>query len=263
VCRLLAVVSPDGRGIERTIGTRRAAAFVAQSREHGDGWGTAWLDGPAGDQVHRHREVAPATGRGTAEAMRRRTVAAILHLRMATPGLAVGLENTHPFHDAGPAFAHNGAIMDRDRLRELVGNRSTGAAVTGATDSELYFALFRDRLAVTGDPTDAMVGTVELLRSEFPTASLNAMALTARQLVVVQSAERAPVPMLPAGPHGGRGRAGDDDYFRIYQRIRPDGSVAFASSGPTARGWAPLPEATVVTVDLTPPSRALVSHRSL
>lgn len=238
MCRLLGVVSRSGRGVEGELGARRCASFLALSTLHADGWGSAWANAP-GSRLARHRQVGPPVNDRARCTLARRTAASIVHLRMATPGLPRCLRNTHPFLVDGVAFAHNGAIAPRDRLRRLL---SAGAIadLTGTTDSELYFALVRQYAGITGNLHEGTCAAVGVLRREFPAASLNALLISPWQLTAVHASECAPNPLT--------GRA--DDYFQMFWTRRADGSTAFVSSGSDTTGWHPMPLATVVTVEL-------------
>lgn len=169
--------------------------------------------------------------------------AGIVHLRTATPGLPRTRDSTHPFRRGSVAFAHNGAITPVRRLHALVGDGPAAASARpGGTDSELYLALLTAQAAEAGDLAEGTRRAVRSLRSAFPRASLNALILTPDRLLVVHAGERAPAPAS----------IGHDDgtYFRLHYRRSPDGALAFVSSGPAARGWEPLPPATIVCVDL-------------
>lgn len=238
MCRLLGVVSRSGGGVEGELGVRQCASFLLLSQLHADGWGMAWANA-TGSKLALHRQVGQPVDDRARHILTRRTVASIVHLRMATPGLPRCHENTHPFLVDGVAFAHNGAIAPRDRLRGLLTSGET-ADITGTTDSELYFGLVRQYIGVTGDLHKGVCAAVAVLRKEFPTASLNALVVSPRQLIAVHAGERTPNPLTGA----------TDDYFQMFWTRRTDGSIAFVSSGLDTTGWRPMPTATVVSVEL-------------
>lgn len=256
MCRLLAYVSPVATTLEALIGATQCTAFADMSRLHADGWGTAWIaPGLQPTEVHRTRATIPVDPTVPLS----RTIdsqaasARIVHLRMATSGMAVEIENTHPFLTDNLAFGHNGSVVPVAELRPLL-SAEILASVRGGTDSELYFALIRQHRLGGMALVDAVVATVSLLRAHFPSASLNALVLGEDELVVVHSSENATPPLAEF-----RARGLEDaelppghvsDYYALSYLQMADGSVAFSSSGIDTTGWTPLPPASVASVSL-------------
>jgi predicted glutamine amidotransferase len=106
MCRLLGVVTRTAMCLADSL-DGHIEPFTELSCERADGWGVAvWQVG--GMRIIRepgpaHRSPAYARAVGTNV-----TDTAVLHLRMATPSLAVTAGNTHPFAVGGVALAHNG-----------------------------------------------------------------------------------------------------------------------------------------------------------
>ncbi|MDO5627863.1 MAG: class II glutamine amidotransferase [Mobilicoccus sp.] len=252
MCRLLAYVSPSPSTFTDVIGVDQGAAFQWLARVHDDGWGTMWLDG---GQVERQRTAEPGhTDAALTNALNgRRSRAGVAHLRLATGGLSVGQVNTHPFVAEGIGFAHNGSILPVTALRAKV-SPARSAACEGTTDSELYFALIRDRWADGLPLAEAVTSVVAELRQEFPAASLNAMVLGAHELVVVRASRYAEVPTQHFIERGivddDLPPAHDEAYYDLRVRRGEDGSLAFASSGLDTTGWEELPQDSVTVVDL-------------
>ncbi|WP_432499085.1 class II glutamine amidotransferase [Kineococcus gypseus] len=252
MCRLLALAAPRPTTLADALGAERLAAFRGLSGLHADGWGTAWVgDG----EVHRVRDALPVqrSRHGAGALAGRASTARLVHLRLATSGMSVGHENSHPFLHEGVAFAHNGAVPDVRRLEELVGAPHL-ARVRGTTDSERIFALvLRHRDEGADLPTAAALATARL-REEFPAASLNAVLLSADELVVVHASESSPVPLADLCASGlspaQLPRDHDEGYYRMSWLRRPDGAVVFTSAGIDTSGFTPLPPASVTTVAL-------------
>lgn len=253
MCRLLAYVAPAPSTFTDVIGTEQGLAFQRLARLHADGWGAMWLEENADITRRRTAEQGFRDAELTNALKGHRARAAVAHLRLATGGLAIHERNTHPFVADGVGFAHNGSILPVGELADLV-SPAFLKDCAGTTDSELYFALVRERLADGLDLAGAVTTAVSTLRTHFPTAGLNAMVLDADQLVVVRSSSGAAV---PRGHFIERGivdadlpPAHDEAYYDLRMRVGDDGSVAFASSGLDTTGWRDLPAESVTVVDI-------------
>ena len=253
MCRLLGSVSPAPATVEAVLGGGQRQVFVDMARLHRDGWGTAWRD--ADGVVHRH--VRPSCGVGDPELEDTLaggpSLARIVHLRLATQGLACSTENTHPFLADGMAFAHNGSLEPAGPIERLIGAEQR-AQLAGTTDSERYFAAVRTAIAGGAGVLGALVDTVAALRGLYPNRSLNALLLTGEELFAVHASENVPIPL---GVFARSGIPADllprhhvDAYYLMRTRRGEDGSIQFASSGLDIAGWEPLPAESVTRVDL-------------
>jgi glutamine amidotransferase len=125
-------------------------------------------------------------------------------------------------------FAHNGAIDGfREgpgaRLRRGLSDRRL-AAIEGAADSEILFALTLDRLDAGAGPEAALASVVETVTA-LSTGRLTMMLTDGRRLTAVVCGEALY-------------RAGDDD---------GTGGLTVASEPSDSRpGWRRLPEGTVI-----------------
>lgn len=264
MCRLLAYAAPAPIRMRDAITDGQCATFQRLGRLHDDGWGSAWVaDSGRGPAVVRDRQVDGAFDDvRLAMALRRpRSRARLFHLRLATGTLAVEPGNTHPFLDDGIALAHNGSILPTGDLAELV-PADLRAGLEGDTDSELYLALIRAHVRAGHDVVTATRRAVADIRTAFPTASLNAIVLTADTMVVVHASSDAVVPhaeIAAAGiPDAEFPADHGEGYYRMSGFRSPDGTLAFASSGLDTNGWEPLPLDTLTVVDL-----ATVTARTL
>lgn len=159
MCRLLGVITREPTPLLEAV-PDELPLFTALSEKHKDGWGAAWYSGAPGragtedpsalEDVRADAASGLHVRRGidTARASNAygETIAEadgeiiIVHLRRASEGLALALENTHPFTEGPVAFAHNGQFDMPAGLREKV-LALGGRPVRGTTDSEIYFSL--------------------------------------------------------------------------------------------------------------------------
>jgi glutamine amidotransferase len=253
MCRLLGSVSPAPATIETVLGAGQRQVFTDMAQLHRDGWGTAWHDEDG--RIRRH--VRPTSGVGDPALEDTLAAAAstarIVHLRLATMGLACSTENTHPFLADGMAFAHNGSLEPTGPIQRLIGAEQL-ATLEGTTDSERYLAAVRTRVARGATVLEALVDTVATLRLAYPNRSLNALLLTGTEMFAVHASENVPIPhnvFAASGiPLERLPRHHVDAYYLMRTRRGEDGSILFASSGLDITGWDPLPAETVTRVDL-------------
>lgn len=253
MCRLLGYASPRPLTTREVLGDGQSAVFQDMAELHRDGWGSAWL-GVGGVTA----ETSPATGHADPELARLLSedaaTARITHLRMASDGMQCAPENTHPFVADGIAFAHNGGLIPTDELERHI-SPAIRATLRGITDSERYFAVIRSRLAEGADLVQAVVDAVRELRPHYPHASMNALVLSPTHLIAVHASEAARIPHAELDASGiPEDRLPADHrtaYYLMRKLQRPDGTIAFASSGLDVTSWEPLPAETVVAVELS------------
>lgn len=252
MCRLLGYVSRHPTSVVDVLGQEDFESFTSLTAVHGDGWGAAWHDGDG--------EIRSVNSTGTAIldetyaelATEPLGSSGMLHLRWATAGLPVSVENTHPFTDGEYAFAHNGNISPIPRLEALL-TPATRARLRGDTDTERYFHLLLQCIDETGDETDGVTLGLGILQREFPDSSLNSLLLTPSALFAVHINSRAESP-----PRALRRLFESDEsmparhaaeYYAMDYRVTDD-AVHVISSGLDAAGWTPMPPDTAVRIDL-------------
>ncbi|MFC0678491.1 class II glutamine amidotransferase [Lysobacter korlensis] len=258
MCRLIGFASLASESIGDVIGEQQCDMFQDMSRLHRDGWGTMWLDDertPGSPTVAAVRSVAS----GLSDVDLRSSLisqpsrARVAHLRLASKGMPIRPENTHPYLAGNLGFAHNGGIIPTAALRSLLTEKYL-AEVQGDTDSELYFALIRQNLRRGGSLSSATVDAVAEIRSRYPSASLNALLLSADQLIAVHASRHTPIPheeFADSGlPHHELPLEHATDYYRMGYYRSANGSIAFSSVGIDMAGWHELPQESVTTVDL-------------
>jgi glutamine amidotransferase len=251
VCRLFAYVAPRTSAVDRELGARGLDSFISLAQVHGDGWGWAGVsevgDGPS---VYKSVESAAKDSNfGTSLAVGSR--AAMVHLRWATSGMDIEEGNTHPFLSDGISFEHNGSLKPVECARKMLSAESL-ANMVGHTDSEMYFALIREKKAAGLDLPDAARAAASDLRRAFPLSSLNAILLTSEELIVVHANAHSVLTEedvteimqfdLP-DEHA-------EDYFALRWLRRPDGTILVGSTGVAEPDWLPLPAESVTTITL-------------
>lgn len=250
MCRLLGYAAPGPTTVEDVLGGEQHRVFADMAVLHRDGWGTAWRDGGrVSGTVHANAGTTdPALEASLTEAS---AAARIVHLRLATRGMATTRANTHPFIADGMAFAHNGSLEPTGPIERLISARHR-ATLVGTTDSERYFAAIRTSLDGGSSPLDAMVSTVAALRAAYPHRSLNALLLTRTELLAVHASQDVPTPFdeFTAVPAQQLPRHHAEGYYQMRMLRGEDGSVVFASSGLDIAGWEPLLAESVTRVDL-------------
>lgn len=234
MCRLMGAVAAE----HTTVGDLLAGQirpFLATAREHGDGWGLAALADDGSLQRIRGQGRADHSARLFRALASWRTTAAVLHLRMATPGMAVRAGNTHPFGAPHLAFAHNGAFEPANVLDPLIGPVLLAEA-EGTTDSERFHLAVRARMAEglsAGQALEAAAADIRRLADTF--VSLNALLLTSGGLFAYADHD----PESEVSVRRGTG------YFdlRCLRAARTD-RVVISSDGPWTRSgpWQRLPK---------------------
>jgi len=251
MCRLFAYVAPTASAAEAELGPAGVESFVSLAQVHGDGWGWSGIAGPGDAPAVQKSVRSAAEDEAFPPALAVRARAAMVHLRWATLGLGVQDDNTHPFLADGIAFEHNGSLKPLDRVRSMLSAGSIGG-MRGETDSEMYFALIRER-AATGLPlAAAALDAAGRLRAAFPSSSLNAILLDAEELIVVHASAGSALDAediaeilsydLP-DEHA-------EDYFALRWRRKEDGTVLIGSTGVAGPDWEALPPESVTTIRL-------------
>lgn len=233
MCRLLGYVARDPMKLCEVLG-HDVLAFTDLSRRHTDGWGMARYEESGRLDVRRGLDAAYSSPEYAKACTGLAADAQIVHLRWATLGFPVRLENTHPFTDGRLAFAHNGSIKESARLDERI---SCARQVNrrGDTDSERYFLLLLSLLSEL-DPVDALRQAVAIVKERSPDTSLNCLLLTPDTLYALAQHD----------PEYAR-NAGEPDYFHLRYLETP-GHVVVASSGWPQPGWTPLQNGSLLVV---------------
>lgn len=197
-----------------------------------DGFGVGWYDLGMRPEPARWRSARPAWAERSFRSVAGliRTTCALAAVRDATPPSPVEESGTPPF-TAGPwLFAHNGAVdgfaaprPNGVRLRRMVSD-GRAAAIEGASDSEVLFALVLDCLDAGADLGAALGAVVAEVRG-VAAARLNLVITDGRRVAAT---------------------AAGDTLFTL----ETDGAVVVASEpyDGDAR-WRPVPDGSLVDVD--------------
>ena len=97
MCRLLAYASSEPSTLQSVVGST-LNNFVELSKEHKHGWGLTTCATIAGVQ-ERQRDLTPAFQSQLFSEVAEHVTSdgALLHLRLASKGLAIDISNNHPF----------------------------------------------------------------------------------------------------------------------------------------------------------------------
>ncbi|HVB74283.1 MAG TPA: class II glutamine amidotransferase [Ktedonobacteraceae bacterium] len=235
MCRLLGYVAREPVIAERLLDDT-LAAFVELSRFHADGWGLAWYDESGQLQQSRTPEPAHASAEFSPLAASIRTDALIGHIRWATPGFALCLENTHPFTRDQFAFAHNGAVAPNAAIEALIAPHLR-ESISGTTDSERYFLALLTAFEKTPH-IEAFQMLLSILRQRLQSTSLNSLLLTPQMLYVVCDFD-ADAPLARKLP----------DYFYVQYRVTKDAVIVGSTGLSQAPGWETLQNGQMLLVE--------------
>jgi predicted glutamine amidotransferase len=240
VCRFLAYAAHRPTPLTSLLGPGGLDAFLGMAPWNRDGWGMGWYDAQGRAQVQKSVRTASDDPAFVACAGTAHSDVGIVHLRAATPGLAVEPHNTHPFQHGDLLMAHNGAIYPQDRLDELV-PPGYAARLRGTTDSERYMLAVLAGVEQGLDVVDAIDQAVHRISSAFAPSSLNALLLTPSALYAVGWHEPSRLPSIEfPGPM--------EQYFDLRYRVDDD-AVVVASTGWPQEEWEVLPNHHVLVVD--------------
>ena len=169
MCRHLASTGAAVRVADALLDAPHALATQVRAPRHQlpgvtneDGWGIAWWEGTT---LRQHRSTVPLIDDHDGRAFARAVMADsfIAAVRRATPGSALVETGNAPFVGDGLAFSLNGFVggFHRAAGATLRGAMGRHHDLSGDTDTEVLFALVRDRLDAGSDPATALVAVVE------------------------------------------------------------------------------------------------------
>ena len=177
MCRLLAFTSLERKSFYDVVGAD-FEKFVALSAEHKDGWGLAH-DGQILKDLLAAKD-SESLARASVETL---TDGALLHLRLASKGITINIDNNHPFTYGTTTFMHNGTIRPADTVEQFINQKYKGL-ITGTTDSERFFYALLSQVDELG-LVEGVRKTVNLIRSIADYSALNIMVQTPDTLIAV------------------------------------------------------------------------------
>jgi gamma-glutamyl hercynylcysteine S-oxide hydrolase len=155
------------------------------ARDNPDGWGIAWWMSANLPPLH-YRSTTPMWRDTGFPASGDSAGAVLAAVRKASPGTTLRTENNAPFvgtSRVGPlAFSLNGNAFHESCAARVKGALRPGTRLAGDTDSEVLFALVRDRIDDGRDPA-AAVAAVHHVIDPGPEVYVNLLLLTAHELV--------------------------------------------------------------------------------
>ena len=183
MCRLLAYASSEPATLATIVGPT-LSDFVELSKEHKHGWGVTTCASVGGVQ-ERERDLSPAVESSLfAEvASSKPTDGALVHLRLASKGLAIDLSNNHPFIHGDISFMHNGTIRPSDTAEQFISQKYR-ELITGTTDSERFFYAVLSQIDELG-LVEGVRKSVNLIREIADYSALNIMVQTPETLIAV------------------------------------------------------------------------------
>ena len=177
MCRLLAFTSLERKSFYDVVGSD-FDKFVALSAEHKDGWGLAH-DGEILKDVNAAKD-SDSLAQASVDTI---TDGALLHLRLASKGITINIDNNHPFTHGTTTFMHNGTIRPSDTAEQFI-NDKYKELITGTTDSERFFYALLSQVDEHG-LVDGVRAIVNKIRSIADYSALNIMVQTPDTLIAV------------------------------------------------------------------------------
>lgn len=274
MCRLLAyAAAKENKSLKEVLTPEQIEGYLWMSTIHNDGWGAAHMvdtsdsanieDGGAPSKdtttsIYRSTESAfldPMVEAITAQQSR----SATFHLRLATPGIPLEIENQQPFVCDGITFMHNGSIENSGEdniLDDFEGfvTRDEFERSGGRSDSAVFFALIIKNYDRSGNLVEAVNDSIVQLRTKYPDASYNCVVQTEDALVFAHAVGEGPVSEEVGKIYTEKGFSEHiADYRDIKYRELPafDG-IVIASTGFSQKkkdGWRDLANNSLIAVD--------------
>ena len=244
MCRLLGYSSQTPTTFGEAVGDN-FNAFVRLADDHCDGWGIA----ANGETARAYKEPLAATKSATFkdQLASHKSKAALLHLRWATPGMAINEVNTHPFTYQDISFIHNGSISPFDCLDPLIDKKYLQLA-KGSTDSERYFLYLLTQIEKHGFIEGVKQG-LSYIKNNCTFSSINMMIINDQSFMAACIYNQDKIPQKFKE---------DTDYYHL-KYTKKDGQVVVASSGWNQDGWEEIPNGSVLVVDRVGQKEQLVN----
>ena len=129
------------------------------AKDNPDGWGVAWWDAGA-TEPHHYRTTARMWDDDRFSHGDELATAVLGAVRKASPDTTLDSMNNAPFVAASRvgalAFSLNGHVFHQSCAARVRGALPPGSVLVGGTDSEVVFAIVRDRIAAGLDPAGAL-----------------------------------------------------------------------------------------------------------
>jgi predicted glutamine amidotransferase len=205
----------ENLSLKEVLTPEQIEGYLWMSTIHNDGWGAAHMV-DASDSANIEDGGAPS--RATTTSIYRSTESAFLdpmveaitaqparsaafHLRLATPGIPLEVENQQPFACDGMTFMHNGSIENgpdgaasnvMDDYGDFV-TRDEFERTGGRSDSAVFFALIIKNYDRDGNLVKAVNDAIAQLRAKYPEASYNCVLQTEDAMIFAHAVGEGPV----------------------------------------------------------------------
>ena len=229
MCRLLGFTSTERKSFYDVVGSD-FDAFVELSAVHKDGWGIGY-EGEIVKDINPAKESALLSQ--TSQSLE--TNGALLHLRQASKGISVDINNNHPFTHGAITFMHNGTIRPGSTAEQFISDKYK-SLIQGTTDSERYFYALISMVDEFG-LVEGVRKTVNSIRAIADYSSLNIMVQTPDTLIAV----------CEFNPENKTEWSSEDHYELRFKKEGSD--VIIASTGWGNSNWQHLDNHQMLVVD--------------
>ena len=229
MCRLLGFTSTERKSFYDVVGSD-FDAFVELSAVHKDGWGIGY-EGEIVKDINPAKESALLSQ--TSQSLE--TNGALLHLRQASKGISVDINNNHPFTHGAITFMHNGTIRPGNTAEQFISDKYK-SLIQGTTDSERYFYALISMVDEFG-LVEGVRKTVNSIRAIADYSSLNIMVQTPNTLIAV----------CEFNPENKTEWSSEDHYELRFKKEGSD--VIIASTGWGNSNWQHLDNHQMLVVD--------------
>jgi glutamine amidotransferase len=163
----------------------RTPREMVVAKDNPDGWGAAWW--PPGAIEPRHYRTTTVMWDDTAfTAGDEKAVALLAAVRKASPNTALDAVNNAPFVAGSRvgtlAFSLNGHAFHASCADRVKGALGPGTPLVGDTDSEVLFALTRERIDAGRTPAEALAAVHDVV-APGPEVYVNLLLVTPDQIV--------------------------------------------------------------------------------
>jgi predicted glutamine amidotransferase len=229
MCRLLGFTSTERKSFYDVVGSD-FDAFVELSAVHKDGWGIGY-EGEIVKDINPAKESTLLSQ--TSQSLE--TNGALLHLRQASKGISVDINNNHPFTHGAITFMHNGTIRPGNTAEQFISDKYR-SLIQGTTDSERYFYALISMVDEFG-LVEGVRKTVNSIRAIADYSSLNIMVQTPDTLIAV----------CEFNPENKTEWSSEDHYELRFKKEGSD--VIIASTGWGNSDWQHLDNHQMLVVD--------------
>jgi len=186
MCRLLGVVSNQSCNIYDLL-CDCEHPFAQFGVSNPDGWGMGWYV-DSRPNLYKEDKAANESIELPKYARSAFSTLFIAHVRKGS-GTPVCVKNCHPFKFRQWLFAHNGKVSDEELKMRLSDVHCD--AISGDTDSEVFFHWILQNMEHIGDPIEGVRSSIKLAR-KYPHTALNFLLFDGNRLYAYREADERP-----------------------------------------------------------------------